>query len=218
MGFGPIRRRRTISALPPSGTRLAVGSTIAQRIRISRFGDANGRCSGFEPRRRYRSSAQFTPWCTTISIRSAISSRGKSTSRDALLPWPSGALSRHAFGGNRGAQLATASPAARQNPSSTTWPRCRLPTADRGSWKMRVSPRRWSTPIPTNQRNKKIELQPLHQLPLRADRRERLHEPRAQTASPAGSTAVPAANPAPKNRRRGAARASLAIMPIMPSR
>ena len=31
----------------------------------------------------------------TNSIRSAISSRGKSTSRDALLPWPSGALSWH---------------------------------------------------------------------------------------------------------------------------
>jgi putative transposase len=31
-----------------SGTRSAVGSTIAQRIRISRFGDANGRCSAFE--------------------------------------------------------------------------------------------------------------------------------------------------------------------------
>jgi hypothetical protein len=26
----------------------AVGSTIAQRIRISRFGDKNGRCSGSE--------------------------------------------------------------------------------------------------------------------------------------------------------------------------
>src|ERR1700722_2010551 len=35
------------------------------------------------------------PRCTTNSIRSAISSRGKSTSRDALLPCPSGALSRH---------------------------------------------------------------------------------------------------------------------------
>jgi hypothetical protein len=33
--------------------------------------------------------------CTTNSIRSSISSRGKSTSRGALLPWPSGALSRH---------------------------------------------------------------------------------------------------------------------------
>ena len=32
---------------------------------------------------------------TYNSIRSAISSRGKSTSRDALLPWPSGALSPH---------------------------------------------------------------------------------------------------------------------------
>jgi putative transposase len=79
----------------PSSTRSAVGSTIAQRIRISRFGDANGRCSAFEVRRRCRSSARFMPRCTTNSIRSAISSRGKSTSRDALLPWLSGALSRH---------------------------------------------------------------------------------------------------------------------------
>jgi hypothetical protein len=81
--------------LLPIGTRSAVGSTIVQRIRISRFGGANGRCSGFEVRRRCRSSAQFMPRRTTNSIRSAISSRGKSTSRDALLPWPSGALSRH---------------------------------------------------------------------------------------------------------------------------
>ena len=79
----------------PIGTRSAVGSTIGRRIRISRFGDENGRCSAFEVRRRCRSSAQFMPRCTTNSIRSAISSRGKSTSRDALLPWLSGALSRH---------------------------------------------------------------------------------------------------------------------------
>src|SRR5580692_5145293 len=83
------------SVLLPSGTRSAVGTTIALRIRISRFGDASGRCSAFEVRRRCRSSAQCMPRCTTNSIRSAISSRGKSTSRDALLPWPSGALSRH---------------------------------------------------------------------------------------------------------------------------
>ena len=51
--------------------------------------------SAFEIRRRCRSSAQFMPRCTTNSIRSAISSRGKSTRRDALLPWLSGALSRH---------------------------------------------------------------------------------------------------------------------------
>jgi hypothetical protein len=81
--------------LLPIGTRSAVGSTIVQRIRISRFGGANGRCSSFEVRRRCGSSAQFMPRRTTNSIRSAISSRGKSTSRDALLPWPSGALSRH---------------------------------------------------------------------------------------------------------------------------
>ena len=30
------------------GPRSAVGSTIAQRIRISRFGDANARCCAFE--------------------------------------------------------------------------------------------------------------------------------------------------------------------------
>src|ERR1700733_3108035 len=35
------------------------------------------------------------PRCTTNSIRSAISLRGKSTSRDALQPWLSGALSWH---------------------------------------------------------------------------------------------------------------------------
>ena len=156
----------------PSGTRSAVGSTIAQRIRISRFGDANGRCGAFEVEdaaevqlssrpgaqpiqsgapsrheanlqaetvcclgrvarargvdRRARAGSprhkpppqtmaslsgpprsqsiglpqrdldeEFTHRCTTNSIRSAISSRGKSTSRDALLHWPSGALSRH---------------------------------------------------------------------------------------------------------------------------
>ena len=50
------------------------------------FVDANGRCSAFEVRRRCRSLAQFMPRCTTNSIRSAISSPGKSTSRDALLP------------------------------------------------------------------------------------------------------------------------------------
>ena len=75
--------------------RSAVGSTIAQRIRISLFGDANARCSAFEVRRRCRNSAQFKARSTTNLIRSAISSRGKSTSRDALLPWLSGALSRH---------------------------------------------------------------------------------------------------------------------------
>ena len=47
----------------------------------------------FRSRRRCRSSAQFMPRCTTNSIRSAISLRGKSTSRDALQPWLSGALS-----------------------------------------------------------------------------------------------------------------------------
>jgi DDE domain len=65
----------------------AIGSIIERRIRISRFGDANGRCSGFEVRRHCGSSAQFTPRSTTNSIRSAISSRGQSTSSAALAEW-----------------------------------------------------------------------------------------------------------------------------------
>ena len=46
--------------------------------------------------------------------------------------------------------------------------------------KCRVIPPASSTPMPTNQRNQKIELQPLHQLPLRADRVEHLQEHRPQ--------------------------------------
>jgi putative transposase len=34
--------------------RLGAASTIGRRIRISRFDDENGPCSGFETRRRYR--------------------------------------------------------------------------------------------------------------------------------------------------------------------
>ena len=52
----------------PIGTRSVAASTIGRRIRTSRFDDENGRCSGFEVRRRCRSSAQFTPRSTTISI------------------------------------------------------------------------------------------------------------------------------------------------------
>ena len=63
------------------------------QLNLSRlyFDDENGRCSGFEVRRRCRSSAQFTPRSTTISIRSAISSPAECTSRDALPHWRSGA-------------------------------------------------------------------------------------------------------------------------------
>src|SRR5208282_6166425 len=43
---------------------------------------------------KIRNSAQFTPRPTTISIRSAISSPARFTSRDALPHWPSGAPSR----------------------------------------------------------------------------------------------------------------------------
>ena len=70
---------------------VVVGSTIARRIRISRFDDESARCSGFEASRRCRNSAQFTPRSTTILIRSAISSPAKSTSRDAL---PHGRVAR----------------------------------------------------------------------------------------------------------------------------
>ena len=60
-----------------------VGGRLNNRAESSRFGDANGRCSAFEVRSHCRSSAQFTPRCTTNSIGSAISSRGQSKSRDA---------------------------------------------------------------------------------------------------------------------------------------
>jgi hypothetical protein len=42
-----------------------------------------------------RSSTPFMPSRTTNSIRSVISSRGKSIGGDALLPWPAGLLWRH---------------------------------------------------------------------------------------------------------------------------
>ena len=71
-----------------------MGSTIARRIRISRFDDERAPCSAFEAQRRCRNSVQFTPRSTTISIRSAISSPAEFSSRDALPHWPSGAPSR----------------------------------------------------------------------------------------------------------------------------
>jgi transposase-like protein len=78
----------------PIASRSAAGSTIARRIHISRFDDGNGPCSGFEAGRRCRNSVQFMPKSTTISIRSAISSRAKSTNKGALPHWPSGAPSQ----------------------------------------------------------------------------------------------------------------------------
>ena len=68
---------------------------------------ANGRCSAFEVGRRCRSSAQFTPRCTTNSIRSAISSRGKvyKQRRSVALAewrWPRG-IDRRSRDGDRAA-------------------------------------------------------------------------------------------------------------------
>src|SRR5271170_1941863 len=71
--------------------RLVVASTIGWKTRISPSDDENEPCSGFEARRRCKNSAQFTPRCTIISIRSAVSSRARFTNRDARLRWPSGA-------------------------------------------------------------------------------------------------------------------------------
>jgi IS1 family transposase len=45
----------------------------------------------FRSMKTCRNSVQFTPRCTTISIRSGISSPGRFTSRDARLHWRSGA-------------------------------------------------------------------------------------------------------------------------------
>jgi hypothetical protein len=81
-------------AATPIVTKLGVGSTIARRIRISRFDDESGSCSGFEAQRRSRNSAQFTLRPTIISTRSVISSSAKSTNRDARPRWPNGAKSR----------------------------------------------------------------------------------------------------------------------------
>src|SRR5271157_3859469 len=74
--------------------RSVAGSTIARRIRINRFDDENGPCSGFEARRRCKNSAQFMLRSTTTSIRSAISSLAKLTRNDEPARWPSGAPSR----------------------------------------------------------------------------------------------------------------------------
>src|SRR5271169_652091 len=92
-GLGSYSAARKRSATPIA-TRLAVGSTIAPRIRISRFDDENGPCSDFEARRHCKNSAQFTPSSITISIRNVIWSPAKFTSKDAPRCWPSGALSR----------------------------------------------------------------------------------------------------------------------------
>ena len=62
-------RRRSAT---PIARRSAAGSTIAPRIRISRFDDESGPCSAFEASRRCRNSALFMPRSTTISITSAI--------------------------------------------------------------------------------------------------------------------------------------------------
>src|SRR5271163_4700784 len=71
--------------------RLVVASTIGWKTHISLFDDESEPCSGFEARRRCKNSARFTPRCTIISIRSAVSSRARFTNRDARLRWPSGA-------------------------------------------------------------------------------------------------------------------------------
>jgi hypothetical protein len=68
----------------------------------------------------------------------------------------------------------------RPEPPSTAWRQCRLPAADRGSWKRSVIPRRVVDADADKPAKQKIELQPLHQLPLRADRIERLQQHRWQ--------------------------------------
>src|SRR5271154_6126705 len=77
----------------PTVTKLAVASTIARRIRTSRFDDENEPCSSFGVRRHYKSSVQFTLRSTTILTRNVISSPAKSTNRDARPRRPNGAQS-----------------------------------------------------------------------------------------------------------------------------
>ena len=56
----------------PTVTKLAAGSTIARRIRISPFDDENEPCSSFGVRGRYKSSVQFMLRFTIISTRSVV--------------------------------------------------------------------------------------------------------------------------------------------------
>jgi transposase-like protein len=87
-GLRLILRRWMRSGLPID-TRSDVTSIIERRTRISQFDDESERCSGFEASRLCKSSAQFTPSSTIISIRSGISSHGRSTSNNArpLAEW-----------------------------------------------------------------------------------------------------------------------------------
>jgi transposase-like protein len=77
------------------------GREFASAVSATRTGDA-----ALSKSEDTRSLAQFMSRCTTNSIKSATSSRGKSTSRDALLPWPSGAprgIDRRSRDGGRAA-------------------------------------------------------------------------------------------------------------------
>jgi hypothetical protein len=89
IGYGQYSAAMNEIGVAAEGHELGGRLNIARRIRVSHFDDATGRHNAFEVRRRCRSSSQFMARCTTYSIRSSISSRGKSTSRGALLPWPS---------------------------------------------------------------------------------------------------------------------------------
>ena len=65
--------------------------------------------------------------------------------------------------------------------------------------KHRVVPGRIVHPDPDEPAEQQVVFQPLHQLPLRADRVERLQQHRPQAASPAGSTAARSAHRAPRS-------------------
>jgi hypothetical protein len=79
----PFCREEGLEDLPQSIFRNSTAYSAAmneiaaadrQKVGVLGFDDQNERCSGFEVRRRWRSSAQSTPRSTTISIRSTISS------------------------------------------------------------------------------------------------------------------------------------------------
>jgi len=78
----------------PTATRSVAASITGRRILITRFDDESALCSGFEARRRCKTSAQFMLRSTTISIRSAILSLARSTNNGEPARWPSGAPSR----------------------------------------------------------------------------------------------------------------------------
>ena len=78
----------------PTATRSVVGSTIARRIRISRFDDENGPCSGFEARSAAKFSSVHAEVHNHFNQEHHLVTRPGLQTTASRLRWPSGAPSR----------------------------------------------------------------------------------------------------------------------------